>query len=451
MAWLRFIGENASGGKTAGGDASVTSSGPKILPFSLYREDDFDSYVGSDLILRVDEKVNSMDEEACDPSALVLSGGVINRDNLQSGLNPIRKIDILPQDIFLLIKSQQKLISGEDHTATIATVCRQQSENRVAAASSSAGQGGGRGGLVEDYDFSHELFGGTIPSKAPRQGSSRELMGSGAEGDERSRGRSRSRSQSGKNKMSASANLDDGMQERSERSDTGNGSSSSSGGGQGNLRSRSMSGGPTRRTSTGTSASSGGSLRKMTSSSASSSSSSSSSSAGQSSGNKPPLPLSSGAAATATATTAAAGSGTAPTECVSGRSGAADEEGGNPFSTLSSIPPEVRSYFNGKLGPIDGIWLHPHPLSLLPPSYYKVLNNIQAVPAKDLPPAKRSEWELDLMREYDDTRMEKYEEFFTRCRKSPEKQLNKYCVKQDVPAKKRETNEPSRRRGDPRR
>jgi hypothetical protein len=374
-----------------GGIASMSLSGPKVLPFSLYREDDFDSYVDSELILKVDDSINSMDEKSCDPGALLLSGGVINRDNLQSGLNPIRNIDILPQDLFLLIKSQQKLISGEDHIATIANVCRQQSESRGAM---SSGHGSGQGGIFQYFDFSHELFGGDIPSKCSRD----------VDGDERSRGRSRSRSQSRKSKGGASASLDDKSQERTYVDSN-----------QSTLRSRSYSGGPRRSIAGGGGANNA--IRKTNSNLSSSA---------QSGGNKPPL-------------STGGSSNSVTTECLSARKAVVeddDEEVSNPFSTLSCIPPEVRSYFSGKLGPIDGIWLSAHPLSLLPQTYYKTLNNIQAFPVKDLPANKKSEWELDLLREYDDTRMEKYEEFLVRCRKNPEKQINKFLSKYESANKK---------------
>ena len=375
------------------------SSGHQILPFSLHREDDFDSYVGSDLILKVDENMNSMDDEAYDTTGLVLSGGVINRDNLQSGLNPIRKIDILPLDIFLLIKSQQALISGEDHKATIANVCRQQTDNRAS--------GGNQDSLIEHFDFSQVLFGGKVPS-------------GGMESDEPSRGRSRSRSQHNKStNLSASANLDDGSQERTSV-DTSNGHN--------NLRSRSMSGGPTRRTSSNASGAPGGqgvaqgSLRKLASSSAVQTSTSNNNTNTNTNTNKPPLNTTS---APPPSNTSGSGSSSLSTP----RSATDEEESTNMFATLGSIPPEVRSYFSGKLGPIDGIWLNAHPLTLLPPSYYKIVSNIQAVSSKDLPPNKRSEWELDLLREYDDTRMGKYEEFLVKCRKNPEKQMDKFITK----------------------
>lgn len=421
-----------SDSKSEGDDGvNSISVGPKVLPFSLHREDDFDSYVGIDLILKVNKNINSMDDEACDPSGLVLSGGVINRDNLLSGLNPIRKIDILPHDIFLLIKSQQALISGANHTATIATVCRQQTENRVVA--SPGGGPSGQDGLIEHYDFSQVLFGGNLPSKAPRQRSSRELIGDGVE----SRGRSRSRSQNSKKNLSASANLDDRSQERTSV-DTNSGSS-----GQSNLRSRSMSGGPTRRVSSNSGAGvAQGSLRKLPSSS------SMQSNGGGGNPSKPPL------ASSTSMGGGASSSSSAPSECLSARKGATEEEeedATNLFSTLSSIPPEVRSYYSGKVGPIDGVWLNAHPLTLLPQSYYKTFSNIQAVAAKDLPPNKRNEWELDLLREYDDARMDKYEEYLVKCRKNPDKQINKFFVKQDVGANKKDSKDASKKKIDSKR
>lgn len=115
----------------------------------------------------------------------------------------------------------------------------------------------------------------------------------------------------------------------------------------------------------------------------------------------------------------------------------------DPFATLRSIPPEVKKYFGGKVGPIDGIWLTPHPLSLLPPSYHKTLSGIKG--SKDLSQNKRNEWELDLLREYDDTRMEKYEEFLLRCRRDPEKQLNKFVAKQE--SGKKDPKEAGRKKG----
>ena len=334
--------------------------------------------------MEVNQNINSMDEEACDTHALAMSNGAINKDNLLSGLNPIRKIDILPLDTFDLIKSQQRLISGEGHTATIATVCRQQAELRSTSQSR-------HNNSSERFDFSDALFGKKQANKGHRQGSSRELIGS--ESDEPVRGRSRIRSQNSKNNICLNGGNDDGSQERDTSS----------------LRSRSMSGGPTRRTNANTNSQSGGgstSLRKLPASATSSTNG----------GVKPPL------------------SSTAPSGSLSARIGDDDdeEEEINPFATLSSIPPDVRSYCDSKLGPIDGVWLGTHPLAILPQSYHKTLRTIRNFSSKDLPPSKRNEWELDLQREYDDTRMEKYEEFLTKQRKNPEKQINKFFAKYEA-------------------
>lgn len=87
---------------------------------------------------------------------------------------------------------------------------------------------------------------------------------------------------------------------------------------------------------------------------------------------------------------------------------------------LLTLPAEVQSCISPRRGPLYGVWHTPHPLTYLGSSHEDVLDAIQASTISD---AKRIEWELDSLREHDEKRMERYEDFLLSCRKNPEQQI----------------------------
>lgn len=82
---------------------------------------------------------------------------------------------------------------------------------------------------------------------------------------------------------------------------------------------------------------------------------------------------------------------------------------GRQIAVLKSVPPEVRHRISSSVGPVSGVWLHLHPLQLQSLQHEEILHLVGENPT--LPPNKRIEWELDIMREYDEKRMEKFAAF----------------------------------------
>mmetsp|Transcript_26403 Transcript_26403/g.26653 ORF Transcript_26403/g.26653 Transcript_26403/m.26653 type:complete len:140 (-) Transcript_26403:23-442(-) len=82
---------------------------------------------------------------------------------------------------------------------------------------------------------------------------------------------------------------------------------------------------------------------------------------------------------------------------------------------FSSFPPDMHRFVKGLRGPVLGVWTVPHPLQLHPYSYHEALSAIQEAGLGD---AKKQEWELDLLREYDEKRMDRFESFLISCREN---------------------------------
>jgi hypothetical protein len=79
------------------------------------------------------------------------------------------------------------------------------------------------------------------------------------------------------------------------------------------------------------------------------------------------------------------------------------------FSELLKMPPEVAREASEKRGHYKGIWLIPHPLLLQPRSCMEMRNTIHE--NNVLTNAKKKEWELDMMRENDSKRFDRFESF----------------------------------------
>jgi hypothetical protein len=109
------------------------------------------------------------------------------------------------------------------------------------------------------------------------------------------------------------------------------------------------------------------------------------------------------------------------------------------FSTLKCFPSDINKYINGRRGPIHGIWITDHPLSSLPASYYETVSLIDSYPASILTDNKRAEWEMDLLREYDEKRMDRLEEYLISCRKNIDEQIKHTSRREDRLAAKKST------------
>mmetsp|Transcript_3749 Transcript_3749/g.5862 ORF Transcript_3749/g.5862 Transcript_3749/m.5862 type:complete len:925 (+) Transcript_3749:62-2836(+) len=86
------------------------------------------------------------------------------------------------------------------------------------------------------------------------------------------------------------------------------------------------------------------------------------------------------------------------------------------ISVLQSLPPEVQYRIHQTKGPVHGLWMIAHPLQIRSNANKDML---QMVSESTLPPNKKIEWELDIMREYDEKRMEQFEKFLVSRRNKP--------------------------------
>lgn len=345
---------------------------PLSEPFTLSNEDDFDRYSGENITIFVSDHL-STDEEACDTSTLPLLSSYFASQTFPwgSGLNPFRKPQLLCRDIFDLLTSQLKLIAMDPEILGLCeSICKStvmstlSSKNPSNPANASAGM-----------EIQAELWG-------QYDGANFNTSSSGLD-EERTRGRSlsptnrRSRSQGrqahsigrkGRTIDSSSpVPIDGDPVDSTETAQLRSGN---------DRRSRSTSSGPQRSLNRGLSASSKVPPKQSKSAT---------------SGNKPsPIP---------------------------------SDQVPSLFSTLKCFPSEINRYVNGTKGPIHGIWITDHPLSSLPASYYETVSLIDSFPSSALADNKRVEWEMDLLREYDDKRMERLEEYLTTCRKNVDEQI----------------------------
>lgn len=93
------------------------------------------------------------------------------------------------------------------------------------------------------------------------------------------------------------------------------------------------------------------------------------------------------------------------------------------ISILKSITPELHNIVNQIKGPIHGIWMYPHPIQLRSLANLEMLQLIDD--SNHLPANKKLEWELDILREFDEKRMEQFEKFLISRRQKNNEKNNK--------------------------
>lgn len=99
------------------------------------------------------------------------------------------------------------------------------------------------------------------------------------------------------------------------------------------------------------------------------------------------------------------------------------------LALLRAIPPDIFRKQNSSRGPVHGVWLVPHPLRLYPSTYADLLNIVQESPLSD---SKKLEWELDLLREYDEKRLDAFESLLVSRRSAGESQHRSASVTKSV-------------------
>ncbi len=76
------------------------------------------------------------------------------------------------------------------------------------------------------------------------------------------------------------------------------------------------------------------------------------------------------------------------------------------LAIMRAVPSEVMRRGNPNKGPVNGRWLTAPPIQMHPLIYSDLLNTVMDTPISD---AKKLEWELDLLREYDEKRFDRFE------------------------------------------
>ena len=394
---------------------TATTTGDYV--FSLNLEDDLDAYNGMDLKMPVSENL-STDDAACDPAAVLAAALHPSSGTWGSGLNPLRRPDVLCKDIFEMISSQIKLISAEGHKSMIENLARTsinaKSQQQHAGKSGpkdnvprSLLSAGSSMGSAQQSEIKHELWG--FPAdRGSEYGSSRLLT------EERfNRGRSHSpanrriqRSQYRQSQSHTPLGKRGPSPDSSSPSpsvstaESGSNTPGNSSGIAGDRRSRSSSSGPSRCVTHR-----GSTAGKLL----------------------PPKSLSRGAssgAATLSATTKASvavSSSIAP----SSPRGSEDveDEVEDQFETLKCFPAEIQGQLGAMKGPVHGVWLTEHPLSTFPYAYYEMQSYIESFSSNSMSETKRREWQTDLLREYDDKRMDRMEDYLLSHRRNMEEQM----------------------------
>lgn len=75
---------------------------------------------------------------------------------------------------------------------------------------------------------------------------------------------------------------------------------------------------------------------------------------------------------------------------------------------LRSMPADLAYKTSQQRAPVYGVWLTANPLQIQPPALDEML---QVVADSAVPDNKKIEWELDLMREFDERRMDRIERY----------------------------------------
>jgi hypothetical protein len=380
--------------------------------FTLSNEDDFDRYSGENITIFVNE-ILSTDEEACDPSSLPLISSYLSNQTFPwgSGLNPFRKPQFLCRDIFDLLASQMKFIALDPQQQILCeSICKSTVLNTLSSKSSSSS----RPSLASPGDTSYGGIDIRVDLWGPSDGVQIQNSQGGSLDEERNRGRSlsprnrRSRSQGrqansigrkGRTNVDSNSPIPGGSGNDGNVTEAlENNSTPVTGGGvaTNDRRSRSYSSGPQRSNQRGSSASSSSKLPPKTQT--------------KSNENKQQQQASSAAPPT------------------SSQQQQSSQRPPSLFSTLKCFPADLNRHVHGTRGPIHGVWITDHPLSSLPSTYYETVSVIDSFPSSMLTENKRTEWEMDLIREYDAKRMDRLEEYLTTCRRNIEEQM-KYSTR----------------------
>lgn len=86
------------------------------------------------------------------------------------------------------------------------------------------------------------------------------------------------------------------------------------------------------------------------------------------------------------------------------------------IAVLQSLPPELQVRIFQTKGPVHGLWMVEHPLQTRSTAHADM---IRVVTESSIIAAKKLEWELDIMREFDEKRMEQFERFLVSRRARP--------------------------------
>lgn len=78
------------------------------------------------------------------------------------------------------------------------------------------------------------------------------------------------------------------------------------------------------------------------------------------------------------------------------------------IAVLQSLPPEVQVRIIQTKGPVHSLWMVAHPLQLRSAQHAEMA---RVVAESSIIGAKKLEWELDIMREFDEKRMDQFEKF----------------------------------------
>ena len=99
---------------------------------------------------------------------------------------------------------------------------------------------------------------------------------------------------------------------------------------------------------------------------------------------------------------------------------------GRHLSMYKTIPPEVARRVHLSKGSVKGVWLQPHPLQLHPMSFADAFNI--AKDRADMSEQKRFEWQMDIVRDFDDKRCAKLETFLSTRRNAVESNAHSASV-----------------------
>ena len=81
---------------------------------------------------------------------------------------------------------------------------------------------------------------------------------------------------------------------------------------------------------------------------------------------------------------------------------------GRQMAMFKNVPPEVVRKVQMSRGSFKGVWLLPHPLQSYPRSFADSFNHVYDT---GLSANRKHEWHMDLIREYDDKRLARWESF----------------------------------------